>query len=82
MTRPLKQYRGIYEYQVGSSAADTICYDIMDFTTLGLGHLIVTPYDRSKGRRHLVAIVYQMDDKSIVDDRVVDIKEKVKVSLE
>ena len=77
-----KQYRGIYEYQVGSSAADTICYDIMDFTTLGLGHLIVTPYDRSKGRRHLVAIVYQMDDKSIVDDRVVDIKEKVKVSLE
>lgn len=76
------QYRGIYEYETVPGAMDTLSYDIMDFTTMRLGKLIVSPLDRSKGSRHLVAVVYQMEDKYISNDRVVDIKERVKVSLE
>ena len=74
------QYRGIYEYQISPGALDTLCFDIMDFTTMGLGNLIVSPLDRSKGSRHLVAVVYQMDDNYINNDRVIDIKEKIKIS--
>ena len=76
------QYRGIYEYETSPSAIDTLSFDIMDFTTVGLGNLIVTPLDRLKGRRHLVAVVYQMADEYISNDRVVEIKEKIKVSLD
>lgn len=76
------QYRGIYEYETVPSAMDTLSYDIMDFTTMGLGKLIVSPLDRSKGSRHLVAVVYQMEDEFLNNDRVVDIEERVKVSLE
>ena len=77
-----EQYRGIYEYEATPHAMDTLCYDIMDFATLGLGNLIVSPVDRFKGSRHLVAVLYQMEDKDIRNDRVVDIKEQIKVSLE
>lgn len=76
------QYRGIYEYEATPNALDTFCYDIMDFTTLGLGELLVSPLDRSKGSRHLVAVVYQMEDEYVSNDRVVDIKEQIKVSLD
>jgi hypothetical protein len=77
-----EQYRGIYEYETVLSGMDTLCFDIMDVTTLGLGRLIVSPLDRAKGSRHLVAVVYQMDDKDINNDRVVNIQERIKVSLE
>ena len=76
------QYRGIYEYNTIPGALNTVSYDIMDFTTLGLGNLLVSPLDRSAGRKHLVAVVYQMDDEYFNNDIVVDIKEKIKVSLE
>ena len=76
-----EQYRGIYEYEAVPTAANTLCYDIMDIATVGLGDLIVSPLDRSKGTRHLVAVVYQMDDGYIKNDRVVDIKEQIKVKL-
>ncbi|MGD9156959.1 MAG: hypothetical protein PVG39_01005 [Desulfobacteraceae bacterium] len=76
------QYRGIYEYEAVPCAMDTLAYDIMDFTTLGFGNLIVSPLDRSKGSRHLVAVVYQMEDEYVNNDRVVDIKEKIKISLD
>lgn len=75
------QYRGIYEYETVPNAMDTLSYDILDFTTLGLGNLLVSPLDRSKGSRHLLAVVYQMDDIDIKNDRVVDIKERIKVKL-
>ena len=75
------QYRGIYEYETMPSAMDTLSYDILDFTTLGLGTLLVSPLDRSKGSRHLLAVLYQMDDKFRDNDRVVDIKERIKVKL-
>ncbi|MBN2420159.1 MAG: hypothetical protein JXL81_12295 [Deltaproteobacteria bacterium] len=76
------QYRGIYEYEVEPRAIDILSCDIMDFTTMGFGNLIISPLDRAKSSRHLVAVVYQMDDESVNNDRVVDIKERVKVSLE
>ena len=76
------QYRGIYEYEAVPCAMDTLAYDIMDFTTLGLGTLLVSPLDRSKGSRHLVAVVYQMEDEYISNDRVVDIKERIKIKLD
>ncbi len=76
------QYRGIYEYQTIPNAMNTLAYDIMDITTLGLGNLIVSPLDRSTGSRHLVAVVYQMDDGYVNNDRIVDIKERVKVKLD
>ena len=75
------QYRGIYEYEANLDAFNTICLDIMDVTTLGLGNLIVTPLDRSKGRRYLVAVIYQMDDRDVNEDRIIGIKEGIKVSL-
>jgi hypothetical protein len=75
------QYKGIYEYLSAANPKDTLCFDVMDFTTLGLGNLIISPVDRYKKSRHLVAVVYQMDDKSINNDRVIDINEKVKVSM-
>ncbi len=77
-----EQYRGIYEYETIQSGLSELSYDIMDFTTLGLGDLIVSPLDRSKGSRHLVAVVYQMEDEYIKNDRVVDIKDRIKVELE
>ena len=76
------QYRGIYEYEKLPGAADIISFDLMDLTTMGIGRLIVSPIDRIKGSRHLVAVVYQMEDKDINNDRVVDIKERVKVKLD
>jgi hypothetical protein len=76
------QYRGIYEYETVPGAMDTLTYDIIDFTTLGLNNLIVSPLDRIKGSRHLVAVVYQMEDEYLVNDRVIEIKERIKVSLE
>ena len=74
------QYTGIYEYEEGLTADDIVCLDLMDFTTMGLGNLIVTPLDRKKGMNHLMAVVYQMDDKDVCNDRVVGIKERVEVS--
>jgi hypothetical protein len=75
------EYRGLYEYPSELGASDALSYDIMDFTTLGLGSLVISPVDRAKKSRHLIAIVYRMDDKNINDDSVIDIKEKVKVSM-
>lgn len=75
------EYSGIYEYPSEPSARDTLSFDIMDFTTFGLGSLIISPVDRVKKSRHLISVVYHMDDKNISDDRVIDIKEKVKVSM-
>lgn len=77
-----EQYRGIYEYEATPNALDTVGYDMLDFTTLGLGRLIVSPIDRAKGSRHLVAVVYRMEDEYVTNDRVVDIKEEIKVSLD
>ena len=76
------QYRGIYEYQTIPGAINMLSYDIMDFMTLGLGNLLVSPLDRSTGSRHLVAVVYRMEDEYSNNDRVVDIKERVKISLD
>lgn len=75
------QYQGIYEYQVGLGVIDTLFIDFMDVTTMGLGHIIVTPVDRLKERKHLMAVLYQMEDEYVTNDRVVDIKERVKVKL-
>jgi len=75
------KYKGIYEYQVSPSAKDILCFDMLNFTTLGLGNLIVSPIDRSEGRRHLMAVVYQMDHNDFNNDRVIGIKERIKVSL-
>lgn len=75
------QYRGIYEYPSEPSAKETLSFDVMDFTTLGLGTLLISPVDRFKKSRHLIAVVYQMEDKIVNNDRVIDIKEKVKVSM-
>lgn len=72
-------YRGIYEYNVKIRPLDTLCFDIMDFTTLGLGNLLVSPVDRFKSSTHLIAVTYQMEDKYIKNDRVVNIKEKIKI---
>jgi hypothetical protein len=76
------QYSGIYEYPSVISPKDTLIYDVMDFTTLGLNTLIISPVDRFKRSKHLVAVIYQMDDKFIHNDRVIDIKEKIKVSMD
>ena len=76
------KYRGIYEYEETPNPKDTICYDILDIATLGLGDFIVSHLDRTQKNRHLVAVVYQMEDEYINNDRVVDIKEKIKVSLD
>ncbi|NLD38846.1 MAG: hypothetical protein GX654_18460 [Desulfatiglans sp.] len=76
------QYKGIYEYPSEISARDILSFDVMDFATFGLGSLIISPVDRAKKSRHLIAVVYHMDDKNINNDRVIDIKEKVKVSMD
>jgi hypothetical protein len=75
------QYSGIYEYHSVMSPKETLSFDVMDFATMGLGNLIISPVDRFKRSNHLIAVVYQMDDKYINNDRVIDIKEKVKVSM-
>ena len=74
-------YRGIYEYDAKPGGFDTLCFDVMDFTTLGLGHFLVSPVDRLKSRNYLMAVTYRMEDENLRNDKVVDIKEKVKVSL-
>ncbi|GEM_PF-3048380 len=76
------EYKGLYEYPSEPDARETLSYDIMDFTTFGLGSLIISPVDRAKKSRHLIAVVYRMDDKNINDDRVIDIKENVRVSMD
>lgn len=73
------QYKGIYAYEEGLTAADKTCIDLMDFTTMGLGNLLVPPIDRLKGMRHLMAVVYQMDDKEVCNDRIIGIKERINV---
>jgi hypothetical protein len=75
------QYSGIYEYYTSIGAKDQFSFDVMDFTTFGLGTLIISPVDREKKSRHLIAVVYHMDNKNVNDDKVIDIKEKVKVSM-
>ena len=74
------RYSGMYEIEVAPGSVDKLCFDAMDITTLGLGKLIVSPMDRSKGRRHLVSVMYQMEDGSAGHDRVVDINSKVKLN--
>lgn len=76
------QYKGIYEYEEGLTAEDKLCIDLMDFTTMRLGTFLVPPLDRLKGMRHLMAVVYEMDDKDVCNDRIIGIKERVKVSQE
>ncbi len=76
------QYSGIYEYRSELSSKDLLSFDVMDFTTFGMGTLIISPVDRFKKGKHLVAVIYQMDDKTVSNDRVIDIKEKVKVSMD
>ena len=76
-----RTYRGIYEYEATPNPRDALCYDMLDFTTLGLGDLIVNPLDRSQKSKHLVAVVYRMEDEYISNDRVAEIKERIKVSL-
>lgn len=74
-------YRGIYEYESKLGAIDTMWLDVMDFTTLGLGNLIITPVDRLKPRNHLIAVIYQIGDEFLNNDVVIDIKENIKVSM-
>ena len=76
------QYSGIYEYPSVINPKNTLSFDAMDFATLGLSTLIISPVDRFKRSKHLVAVIYQMDDKYIYNDRVIDIKEKIKVSMD
>ncbi|NLA76043.1 MAG: hypothetical protein GX846_11345 [Deltaproteobacteria bacterium] len=76
------QYSCIYEYHISLGPKDILSFDVMDFTTFGLGTLIISPVDRAKRSRHLIAVIYQMDDKIMSDDRVIGIKEKVKVSMQ
>ena len=81
VTRPDKElYSGIYEYQAKIGAFDEMCFDIMDFTTIGLGNLLVSPLDRAKSSTHLIAIKYKMEDE-LKHDRVIDIKDKIKISM-
>jgi hypothetical protein len=51
------EYKGLYEYPSEPDARETLSYDIMDFTTFGLGSLIISPVDRAKKSRHLIAVV-------------------------
>ena len=72
-------YRGIYEYDAKPGGFDTLCFDVMDFTTLGLGHFLVSPVDRLESRNYLMAVTYRMEDENLGNDIVVNIKERVKV---
>jgi hypothetical protein len=85
-----EQYQGIYEYELERKVTDTVVTDIMDFATSGLGILIVSPLDRFQGTRHLITVVYEMEDDNAKNDRVAAIydqaerseKEKDKVKEE
>lgn len=74
------QYRGIYEYEIERDVKDTIYNDVMDFVTSGMGILIVSPVDRFKGTRHLIAVLYEMKDQYEKNDRVVDIEDRFQVA--
>ncbi len=75
------RYSGLYEYETELGTLDQLCLDAMDVTTLGLGRLIVTPMDRNKGRKHLVSVMYEMEDGFSAHDRIVDIKSKVELNF-
>ena len=76
------RYSTIYEYEIEKGAMDTIATDILDFLTAGIGVLIVSPVDRFNGSKHLLAIVYEMEDQYAKNDRVVAITERVKIVQE
>ena len=71
-----EQYQGIYEYEVERKVRDTMITDIMDFATSGMGILIVSPIDRFKGTRHLITVVYEMEDDNAKNDRVAAVFEQ------
>lgn len=74
-------YRNIYHYYRERSVTDILVTDIMDFTTFGLGTLLVSPIDRFADTTHLMAITYQGADQDIFNDRVVAIVDRVSGQL-
>ncbi|MFC1891145.1 tetratricopeptide repeat protein, partial [Thermodesulfobacteriota bacterium] len=57
---------------------DAVKLTILDFVTLGMGTLIVTPIDRFKGTSHLMAVDYEREGIHSSDDKVVGIYYKLK----
>jgi hypothetical protein len=73
-------YRGLYEYEMDRPVTDTIMTEVLDFITLGMGNLVVSPVDRFKGCEHLIAIKYEMNDQYSRNDKVIKIIDRVKIA--
>ena len=73
-------YRGLYKYERDRPVTDTIMTDVLDFITFGMGNLVVSPVDRFKGCKHLIAINYEMNDQYSRNDRVIKIIDRVKIA--
>lgn len=73
------RYRAIYKYEVKPKAFDQLCVDVLDFTTFGMGNLIVGPIDRFKGSSHLMSVVYEIKGDCQDNDVITDIKSKIRI---
>jgi hypothetical protein len=67
------RYWAVYEYELEMSVKETWIMDLLDFTTAGMGTLIVNPVDRFKGSEHFIEVVYRMEDSFEMNDRIVEI---------
>jgi len=81
LTMPLDNgpYVNVYEYGIERGTVDTICTDIMDFWTVGLGTYIISPMDRFERTKHLIAITYKRENpnKEHLNDRVIAITNRL-----
>ncbi|MBN1849902.1 MAG: hypothetical protein JW932_15115 [Deltaproteobacteria bacterium] len=70
-------YKNIYEYEEERGALYTASTDIADILSLGLTSLMISPIDRFNGKRHLIAVVFEIRDSYAENDRITRILDKI-----
>ncbi len=72
-------YRNIYEYTIERNAKEIYSTDLKDFLTLGMYEMVLSPIDRFKGTKHLMAVVYKKENTHENEDKIISVIKKIKV---
>ena len=70
-------YKNIYEYEEERSVLYTASTDVADILTLGLTNMMISPIDRFNGKRHFIAVVFEIRDPYEENDRISRIMDKI-----
>ena len=70
-------YKNVYEYEEERSVLYTASTDVADIMSLGLTNLMISPIDRFNGKRHLIAVVFEIRDPYAENDRISRIMDKI-----